>query len=653
MNLEDYFDFTIANDQLYAFGEVEEGYTHGIEVFEGEYYATLFHIQKSIAKGELKKFLEKFDGTSELAVLGNELRTYYPTPEIKVKYKGQSYPINKYSFSSVLDYYIRTINQSVLSGDAPSATIENSINAIGFENFRRFEKLELMELNDINFFVGQNNSGKSTVIKALSLLTNYLNQDDLSIFKLTQPGLDRTNIVTFERALNRSAVLKGENEIVIEAFLKDFHVKLSLTGKEFDSSLNVNSLIVHLGEFEVTLRFVENVVLVSIKPSSSQESDPVLIAFEDIYQNMLSFLHQLNDELEANSKLSMSEKLKLIDDKNRLEREISRLTTTKKTGDVDEKLILEQTIDLAVFKQREFTSIIDEAVNLYIKEYNVKKKRIGNESIRQMVQSIKVSNRTLFERSLEFYNLTKNIRIHHIGTNNGSQHSVLLIRDQENPLARIAHEFYQLKIQEDSTSETMAFIRRWLTNFNEEDIEIGFGVAEDLHIIPLGGEGYSIRLLNGKLFELLADKGMGTQQIVLLVLSMAVLIEKYTRTKSSSAPIIMVEEPEINLHPRLEAMLALFFLEISKQYGFKFIIETHSEYIIRKSQLLGLKRGFFSEQQLTTNPFKVYYFDKTTGPYEMKYTNEGRFDKDFGEGFYDVVDDLALKIFLEKNNIKR
>jgi hypothetical protein len=37
----------------------------------------------------------------------------------------------------------------------------------------------------------------------------------------------------------------------------------------------------------------------------------------------------------------------------------------------------------------------------------------------------------------------------------------------------------------------------------------------------------------------------------------------------------------------------------------------------------------------------------------MKYTNEGRFDKDFGEGFYDVVDDLALKIFLEKNNIKR
>lgn len=82
-------------------------------------------------------------------------------------------------------------------------------------------------------------------------------------------------------------------------------------------------------------------------------------------------------------------------------------------------------------------------------------------------------------------------------------------------------------------------------------------------------------------------------------------------------------------------------------------METHSEYIIRKSQLLFVdyanpQESLFPAMRIQHNPFVVYYFDKN-GPYEMKYKNDGSFNKPFGEGFLDVVDDIALEIFLKNN----
>ena len=38
--------------------------------------------------------------------------------------------------------------------------------AIGFKNFRKFEDFPIMEMGDITMFVGGNNSGKSTTVKA-------------------------------------------------------------------------------------------------------------------------------------------------------------------------------------------------------------------------------------------------------------------------------------------------------------------------------------------------------------------------------------------------------------------------------------------------------------------------------------------------------
>ena len=48
------------------------------------------------------------------------------------------------------------------------------MNTIGFNNFRRFATFPEMDLGDITLLVGGNNSGKSTLVKALLLCVDNL-----------------------------------------------------------------------------------------------------------------------------------------------------------------------------------------------------------------------------------------------------------------------------------------------------------------------------------------------------------------------------------------------------------------------------------------------------------------------------------------------
>ena len=46
--------------------------------------------------------------------------------------------------------------------------------AIGFRNFRKFENFPVIDMGDITIFVGGNNSGKSTTVKAIISVLTFL-----------------------------------------------------------------------------------------------------------------------------------------------------------------------------------------------------------------------------------------------------------------------------------------------------------------------------------------------------------------------------------------------------------------------------------------------------------------------------------------------
>lgn len=75
----------------------------------------------------------------------------------------------------------------------------------------------------------------------------------------------------------------------------------------------------------------------------------------------------------------------------------------------------------------------------------------------------------------------------------------------------------------------------------------------------------------------LRDVGIGISQVL------PVLVASFFAPVGST---IILEEPEIHLHPSAQAVLAELFIEVSRSRNVQFIVETHSEHLFRRMQTL-------------------------------------------------------------------
>ena len=107
---------------------------------------------------------------------------------------------------------------------------------------------------------------------------------------------------------------------------------------------------------------------------------------------------------------------------------------------------------------------------------------------------------------------------------------------------------------------------------------------------------------------------------------------------------IVLEEPEANLHPKLQSKLADIIALGQKHYNNHFIIETHSEYLIRKFQYLTAKKD------IKTSDTLIYYFNNIKSNKEkltkiININEDGTLSDDFGPGFLDEADNIAMDLY--------
>jgi len=210
--------------------------------------------------------------------------------------------------------------------------------------------------------------------------------------------------------------------------------------------------------------------------------------------------------------------------------------------------------------------------------------------------------------------------------------------------------------------EPGSFMNKWVKQLNIADhVELkshaeGYGVSIILHKNENNNKGM-----------LLAEKGVGVTQVFTLLLKIenAIInslynilkhplytdgmhkdLFQYFSTYNQLHPItVALEEPECHLHPMYQSLLADMLNEAYREYNVHFIVETHSEYLIRKAQVLVAQHKYESEEELNEdNPFKVYYIPNDTEPYEMAFNIDGRFKNEFGKGFFDEASNLAFEI---------
>lgn len=79
----------------------------------------------------------------------------------------------------------------------------------------------------------------------------------------------------------------------------------------------------------------------------------------------------------------------------------------------------------------------------------------------------------------------------------------------------------------------------------------------------------------------------------------------------------------------------------------KFIIETHSEYIIRRSQVMNaIKEYALDSDDINPTPFSTIYFNSESDvvAYSMNYQPDGTFENAFGNGFFDASSSSTLEL---------
>lgn len=161
----------------------------------------------------------------------------------------------------------------------------------------------------------------------------------------------------------------------------------------------------------------------------------------------------------------------------------------------------------------------------------------------------------------------------------------------------------------------------------------------------------------------LVDFGYGIKQLILILIQISVLAERNKRTIEEydeegeymydfyTPSMLLVEEPETNLHPKWQSLLAEMFVEANKEFNIQFVIETHSEYLIRKLQTL------VAENKISGEKIKIFY---VRHPKDVNQDNKQissiNIQKDgsinyqiFDGGFFDENDVLELSLL----NIQR
>ncbi|TYC54194.1 DUF3696 domain-containing protein [Zoogloea oleivorans] len=119
----------------------------------------------------------------------------------------------------------------------------------------------------------------------------------------------------------------------------------------------------------------------------------------------------------------------------------------------------------------------------------------------------------------------------------------------------------------------------------------------------------------------LRDVGIGVSQVL------PVLVVAHFAPPGST---IMLEEPEIHLHPLAQSVLAELFVTISQQRKVQFIVETHSEHLFRRMQTL------MAKQQVSPNEAAMYFVErdgKTAKLRELELDDFGRV-KNWPVGFF-------------------
>ena len=530
---------------------------------------------------------------------------------------------------------------------------------IGFKNFRKFEDFPNLELAPITMLVGGNNAGKSSVVKGILALSDFFSyrndmiEDYMYVREESEKDIQRkkkdalkgikfyfntsylAHIGTFKRALCNRA---QDSVISFKTDLGPCDFEIEVFGNRNDEELvfgTVSKVRLFINEYCISVEF-------------------------DLIQDMANivFHHNNADKIIDNNRRDVESIKKYFSKFNKDYPITTTISNNWMPGrsDLISSLMesIEASIDATLFPDSEDR----ESRGRLYKATPIKNLDVDTLSFLKMYcdsflssykgprrYSMGINFRLPYSR-LPYYRLSN---IEYLYAHAVTQTVIYSAKDSNDYLSKTIHEFAPLQ----SHKNKREFIIKWMKEF---------GIGQNFVIKSVGGEAHLVWIVNNDGEKVnLADKGMGSIQLMVLLFRLAITLPQNRRDKIQFAErmgkIIIIEEPEQNLHPKLQSKLADLFYELNKNYGYRFLIETHSEYIVRRSQVIVANENYDDENELKKhNPFMVYYFDENNDRkpyYPMEYELSGAFKDQFGEGFFDEASKWDMTIIRKEFELKK
>ena len=499
------------------------------------------------------------------------------------------------------------------------------LNRISFKNFRVFDSKTVFDLHPITFLTGPNSSGKSSILKALLLLKSNYNSD-LQVLDFSGPQHNLgtfDNTLNFDNKSNNSLVIGLQAKVGFAGYQSTF-VKQPVTTKR--------SVYTILKEFDETSK---TDITIEITYEQNDRSGK-LKKIELLHQNDLNpFLTlEIGSATPTETHSLQIDSEKIVRDKTLkgIFYDSLRLDEFEIIRKVKPKVYKLPTV--FSLKENSKVQYIDEPVFVFTKLYE---KFLEDNVILKIKREIHSFFLGLPIRRLlkDFSEIVDNIE--YLEAVRANTKRIYTNDSQGTTFNELILEYRSREISEASLN----FTNKWLKQFD---------IADELVFKNVEGVATTIYLRKGEKHIALADLGYGITQFLPILLKIALEEPVKNNTKSDLQivkKLILLEEPETNLHPKLQSQIADFLLDAIKTFEVRFIIETHSEYIIRKIQILT------AEKLLKPTESVIYYFnekkeDESKKVIKIEIKPNGTMSNEFGKGFFDEATNLKFELLKTK-----
>lgn len=558
------------------------------------------------------------------------------------------------------------------------------IDVLGLKNFRIFDDQNgfLEELSSINILTGANNSGKSSIVKALQMLRNSireykypfnldLNQQEHLLgdfdnilfnkgnrnLEITLPylfmGMKNFSIsLTFESSSTYDARLRGIDIIDKDnrAILFSFQYRDATDAEKVSDKAKYDKDHQEYKKKAAKNSAKKSGVFKATNFSIFEPFENPLAGYVEWSINLMNLKHYLNELRKVyeiyhnNKKIWTSDGFKHVNDVAKDFNIIPSyfISSFKKDADLekwkdylDNKIGIDQEIsgkekigerdfdaDDFLLPRSEIEHILFYKVSEILKA-NLRWKEIDHDNNDYSVIEHCFSNswESLIQR-IGTINYVSNIKEENARSYNAASNS---------PFIKL------LKSYVPQGYYGSIFMNKYLEVF-----EIGKKISVELNP-KYQSILVSITTLDGDKRELV-DFGYGIKQLVLILMQISVLAQQNKRSEhvydngeetieETYVPsVLIIEEPESNLHPKWQSLLADMLAEANRKFNIQMIIETHSEYLIRKFQTL------VAEKSISAQNVKIFYLRSLSRVTSEKKQIESMFIQEDGSIDFNVFD---------------